>query len=310
MIDNGDIDSILISLESVIPFEKGIVNSDNPFVLYGVKQYTPYNLNFASNKSITVDLLLNDILTNSVYSTFGKVSSVVFNTNLYGDLKLSFVSNDYNRDIVIKSDKSDLNLNEITESLEFDFNASLRSNSDTNKDNWSYGEYSALMSGFKWNEQSGWSNGSLLLNENSSIQFNYSPLSTDSLSTGKTLEFEFSTINAENDNAIICDLRNENGVGLVITASEARLTSRIGNTVYTKFKVRERIRVSFVINKSSNVTNKGLVFIYINGVICGAVNYGNADNFVSDALMQFNGTEDVQIALYYIRVYNIALSNS
>jgi hypothetical protein len=84
---------------------------------------------------------------------------------------------------------------------------------------------------------------------------------------GKTIEIEFSTTNVNDDNAVICDLRGDNGAGLVITATKVSLISEGGVVIETPFKDNESIRVAFVINKYTDATNKCMSFIYINGKI-------------------------------------------
>lgn len=101
----------------------------------------------------------------------------------------------------------------------------------------------------------------------SSFGINYAPLSGKPTDTGKTIEIEWSTKNVVNDDAIICDMRNENGTGLLITATKVSLISANGVTVDTEYKSGENVRVAFVINKASGVTNQHLSFIYANGVL-------------------------------------------
>lgn len=310
IVNNGDTQTVFVAVQSLIPSKEGILSQGSNLILYGIEQYTPYNLVFATSESSTAEISLDGMVLSSVHTSSGEATTYTITTTSSGVKTLIIKAKYTTRTITLSVSSSNLDLREITEALEFNFTASGRSNSDVNKDEWSYGDYVATLTGFKWNNQSGWVNGALLVSDNASINFNYAPLSGTSTSTGKTIELEFAAINAENDNDIICDLRNAEGTGLLISASEARLISRVGNTVYTKFKKGERIRVAFVINRSSNVVNKGLVFIYINGVISGATNYGSADNFLSSLSLAFTGSSSVQVALYAVRVYNTALSSS
>ena len=57
------------------------------------------------------------------------------------------------------------------------------------------------------------------------------------------------------------------------------------------------------------MTNKGLAFIYINGVNSGAVNFSVTDNFMSSRQLSFAGTAQAGIILRSIRFYNAALTD-
>ena len=228
-------------------------------------------------------------------------------SNKSGTLHIKFVVDNIEREIPLSVNQTSLHIEEITASLSFDFRATGKSNTSIDKDIWSYGDYTATFEGFNWNASSGWVDNSLLINNGASFSVDISPLAKDGTSTGKTLEFEFSTRNVENDDAVICDLTT-NGKGLLITASEARLTSAAGETVSTRFKAGEVNRIAFVINRKTGVTYKGLVFIYVNGILSGAVNYGSADNFTSTKQLTFVGTEDAQVELRAMRFYDTALS--
>lgn len=136
-----------------------------------------------------------------------------------------------------------------------------------------------------------------------SITTNITPLKNNVY--GKTLEFEFETVNVIDDDAIICDVRNDNGVGLLITASEASL--RVGTAsdqiVSTKFKSNENIRISFILNNETK-----MALIYINGVVSGAIKFGNT-TFSVDKELSFVGSGDAGIKLKQILIYNTKLNS-
>jgi hypothetical protein len=142
-----------------------------------------------------------------------------------------------------------------------------------------------------------------------SIDINIQPLKADATSTGKTMEFEFSTSGVMNDNAVVCDLRDSSGTGILITASKVSLISSGGKILSTPFKSEENIRVGFVINKDSGVTNKGLAFVYVNGIVSGSVNFSETDNFMSNKSLSFSGSEDASVVLRSLRFYNATLTH-
>lgn len=307
MVNNGDTTANVVAVAANVPHSHGIVTGSNPFLFYGAEQYIPYEIRFATRKTGNVSVYLSGELAGTLTSSANTESRYSVTSNKAGTLSVKFSVDGVEREIPLSVNKTSLNIEEIKTSLSFDFRATGKSNTSVDKDVWSYGDYTATFEGFNWNASSGWVDNSLLINKGASFSVNIAPLAKDATSTGKTLEFEFSTRNVENDDAVICDLTS-NGKGLLITASEARLTSAAGEVVSTRFKAGEVNRIAFVINRKTGVTYKGLVFIYVNGILSGAVNYGSADNFTSTKQLTFVGTEDAQVELRAMRFYDTALS--
>ena len=307
MVNNGDTTANVVAVAANVPQSHGIVTGNNPFLFYGAEQYIPYEIRFATRKTGNVSVYLSGELAGTLTSSANTESRYSVTSNKAGTLSVKFSVDGVEREIPLSVNKTSLNIEEIKTSLSFDFRATGKSNTSVDKDVWSYGDYTATFEGFNWNASSGWVDNSLLINNGASFSVNIAPLAKDATSTGKTLEFEFSTRNVENDDAVICDLTS-NGKGLLITASEARLTSAAGEVVSTRFKAGEVNRIAFVINRKTGVTYKGLVFIYVNGILSGAVNYGSADNFTSTKQITFVGTEDAQVELRAMRFYDTALS--
>ena len=307
MVNNGDTTANVVAVAANVPHSHGIVTGSNPFLFYGAEQYIPYEIRFATRKTGNVSVYLGGELAGTLTSSANTESRYSVTSNKAGTLSVKFIVDGVEREIPLSVNKTSLNIEEIKTSLSFDFRATGKSNTSVDKDVWSYGDYTATFEGFNWNASSGWVDNSLLINNGASFSVDIAPLAKDATSTGKTLEFEFSTRNVENDDAVICDLTT-NDKGLLITASEARLTSAAGEVVSTRFKAGEVNRIAFVINRKTGVTYKGLVFIYVNGILSGAVNYGSADNFTSTKQLTFVGTEEAQVELRAMRFYDTALS--
>lgn len=307
IVSNGDITGNLVAVATELPHSHGIVTEENPLAFYGVEQYIPYEVRFATRRTGDVTISLGGETLATVTSPAGVETVYSITSGKAGTLPVKFSVDGVDREIPVSVNNSSLDIEEITSSLELDFRAVDKSNASTDKDVWSYGGYTGTFSGFNWNASSGWVNNSLLISSGASFSIDIAPLIADAISTGKTMEFEFSTRNVEDDDAVVCDLTS-NGVGLLITASEARLTSAAGEVVSTRFKAGEVNRIAFVINRKTGVTYKGLAFIYVNGILSGAVNYGSADNFLSSARLLFEGTDSAQVELRAVRFYNTALS--
>lgn len=302
----------IIAIAITLPIDQDIITEDN-VVLKGVTQYVAYPLKFATyNPSATnsnVQILLDDKVVASFISTNGQVNTynILSTTSGSKTLKIRTDSSEYV--IPVEIEESSTTLTEITEGLQLDLQSIGKSNNTFDKDVWEYGDYETTFNGFSWNSISGWVDNRLLISNGASININIAPLADDATTLGKTLEFEFATTNVSDDNAVICDLRNSSGTGLLITASEVTLQSTGGQKVTTKYKSEENIRISLVINKKANAVNKLLAFIYINGVISGAVNFAATDNFISDAMLNIASSEGADIQLKQLRFYNVALTS-
>jgi hypothetical protein len=279
-----------------------------------IEQYIAYDLRFAihnpQNTAATpVEVYVGGNLMATVNTENGIENSYSILLNETGTKELKVVAGGTEYTIQAEVSETSMSVREITEGLELGFSAVGRNNSMSNKNKWEGNDYTGTLSGFSFTQTSGWVNNRLLMQSGSKITFNYAPLASESTSTGKTLEFEFASSNVSDDNTVLCDLRNESGTGILITASEASITSRGGTKLSVKYKPEENTRISFVINRATGVTNKGLVFIYVDGIISGATNFGSSDDFKSDKMLEFAGVEGSEILLKQVRTYTSALSS-
>lgn len=275
-------------------------------------QYEDFNLVFSTYNNL--DNILSVTINNndSIIGSLNIENNKVYHYNIplldIGTNNITIRTSNCTYSFNIEVEKSSLSLEEITDRLQLSLSAVGKLNNSIDYNKWEYNSISTTFNNFQWNTQSGWNGESLVIGENNSIDINLKPLDNQVLNVGKTLEFEFSTKEVSNDDYIILDLTNNN-TGLKITASEAIITSSSGKTINTKFKSGEFNRVSFVINKKDGVSDRLLCYIYINGIKCGAVNYGYYDNYIVDKTIKFIGSSDCKILLRYIRIYNMALSD-
>lgn len=311
--DNIISDDIYFVSKYVIPSANGIkeINTDN--ILYDIQQYIDYNLNFAVYNckkpvNTAVEIYIDDELQTTINAANEELQSYTFIQYVPQTITIKFKANETEYILRGKVNGSSLNISEITNGLKLAFSGTGKSNSSADKNEWSYGDYIGELTGFNFTNISGWVDNSLHINNGASFGINYAPLGDNPEVLGRTIEFSFKTLNVSNDDAIICDLTT-NGIGLKVTASEAILISREGSKVSTKFKSEEDVRISFVINRRTGSTNKGLAFIYINGILSGATKYATSDSFESNRNFLMRGLEDAEIKLYQIRVYNAALSH-
>ena len=304
----------IIGVAIEIPSKNGIIGPLDNVAIYNMEQYVPYSLRLAtysptSEQNVEVNIYLDDDLKGSIASSNDTESTYTLVSTTSGNKTLRLVSGETEYSIPVIVSPTSMAISNITNGLEFDFNSVGRSNTDSNKDKWSYNNYTGTFSGFKWNETSGWVNNRLLMPSGTSFSVDYAPLDNNPTDTGKTIELEFSTLNVRDDDAVICDLRNTNGTGLLITATKVSLTSENGVTIETEFRSGENVRIAFVINRSSGSLNKGLSFIYTNGIISRGESWLSTDRYDSNKTIKFTASDKVEISLKAIRVYNTALTS-
>lgn len=247
--------------------------------LYGITQYEPYNLRIAIFNpsyaaSTPVEIYVGD--NDTALAVLSMSNNTVVHYSLVlttpGSATITLVAYGITYTIPATVEETSTSLEEITQGLTLDLRAIGKSNESADRDRWTYKEISTAFNSFLWTQRSGWDNNRLNMSQGSGITVNYNPLESDALAYGKTLEFEFSTSNVKDNDAVICDIR-QGTTGLLITASEASLTSATGAKVSTKYKSGENIRITFVINRRVGVVNRCLAFMYINGVLSGAANF-------------------------------------
>ncbi len=304
----------IIGVAIEIPSKNGIIGPSDNVAIYNMEQYVPYSLRLAtysptSEQNTEVNIYLDNDLKGSIASSNDTESTYTLVSTTSGNKTLRLVSGETEYSIPVIVSPTSMAISDITNGLEFDFNSVGRSNTDSNKDRWSYNGYTGTFSGFKWNETSGWVNNRLLMPSGTSFSVDYAPLDNNPTDTGKTIELEFSTLNVRDDDAVICDLRNTNGTGLLITATKVSLTSENGVTIETEFRSGENVRIAFVINRSSGSLNKGLSFIYTNGIISRGESWLSTDSYDSNKTIKFTASDKVEISLKAIRVYNTALTS-
>lgn len=290
-----------------------LVTASAPLTLKNITQYLPYtikigvfNTTAAANTPVEVYLDNEKQATLSMSNAAEQQYTFTVTATNVGAIKLKH--NAEIKTVPVEIVPSSSSLTEITAGMSLNLRALGRNNASADKDTWTYNSVTTSFSDFKWNAQSGWNDNRLVMSDGAAITVNQAPLSGEVTNTGKTLEFEFATSSVINDDAVICDLRNGT-TGILITASEASLSSAAGTKVSVKYKSEENIRIAFVVNPSEGVTNKRLVFIYVNGILSGAANYAISDNFRVTKNLAFVSSAQATIKLKELRFYDSALSS-
>lgn len=276
--------------------EQAIISCD--FSLETVKQYStvviPYKvyspLSMTSNitingQSITVDRA------KQYYS---------YRASTAGEVVITIACGDISKVVTFTVEPVEVNAEAETRDLKLYLGAYGRSNGEDNPAQWKYKTVSASFENFSWIDD-GWvldGDGAtvLRLSNNGKVTIPYKVFKDDFRGTGQTIEIEFATHNVTDIKPIIyCGNR------LVITPQLATLKSE-QTSIEMPYKEDEHLRISFVVEKQ---TENRLVYLYIDGVMSGVIQYPTADNFAQsnpDDLVLY--ADGCVLDIYAIRIYS------
>ncbi len=191
-----------------------------------------------------------------------------------------------------------------TEALALHLSSYGRSNNEENPGVWESGNVACEFTNFNF-VSDGWlqdedENTVLRVTGDARLKIPYRMFSYDFRTTGKTIEFEMATRDVLNYDAEVINCFSGDR-GFTITAQQLRLASE-QSEMGTRYKEDEHIRVTFVVEKKS--ANR-LLLCYINGIMSGAVQYPEDDDFSqADPVGITIGSNDCTTDLYNIRVYD------
>lgn len=200
--------------------------------------------------------------------------------------------------------ESDVTIGAETEDLVLYLSSYGRSNNEENPGTWTYGDTSAAFTNFNF-KSDGWQLDKdkisvLRVSGDARLEIPMKIFEKDFRGTGKTIEFEFSTSEImDYDATILSCMSGDRGIKL--TAQKATLKSE-QSEIFTQYKEDEHVRISFVVEKRSE---NRLVYIYINGIMSGAIQYPVDDDFSQQTPVNITiGSNDCVCNLYCIRVYD------
>lgn len=310
---DGTSTTSILALSCIIPRDKHIVDSDNPLKFYNIEQFVPYNVTFGTYSpknlaKLNVTIKLDDQVYSTVDSTNNKknVTSFLVYNNKVKEVK--FITDDAARVIPLEIKDSNISIAEITNGLDFNFDAKGKSNTSSDRDVYKYGNYTGTLTGFNWNATSGWVDNVLKLNAGNKIAFDITPLKEDAMKTGKTFEFAIKSTSVFDDDVVLCNLTTD-GAGIKITASNIIVTTEAGKTIKVSYNSEEFVKFDVVINRREGSTNKGLLFIYTNGNLSAAVNVIASDYIRSNEQLTFAATDKAKLDIKQIRIYNVPLNS-
>jgi CotH protein. len=221
------------------------------------------------------------------------------------NLQMKFVCADVEYLFSINVLPSDVEIEEVSVGLTLKLLASGRSNSEENPAVWQYENIETVFYNFDWNSN-GWTGDALRLTNGANIEVGFKPFATDPAATGGTYMIELECSNVSDRNAAIIDCMSGN-MGFRMTTQQAILRSMGGVEVSTLFADSMNIQLAFVIR---NKDNNRLMELYVNGIRCGAVQYGSDDSFLQSVPENIKiNSEYSDVEIRNIRAYNRALSD-
>lgn len=332
-----------VNLEDIYKNGNLIINGISQYISYKLK-YSVYNRNGSTNLEFYEEKDGNEKFLDIKTVSNGEIYTYEIQSNDFGEklLKIKpFIKSDNNedniywdpREIYLNIQESNLNISICNRDLRIDFSSVGRTNEPDNRERWEsiikdgdriIHTTNASFDNFDWSQ--GWTSNGLVVSQGSKLNFDYAPFSEgedkiDSIDKGFTFEIEFMTQNVINESTIVCDMKSED-CGLQITGSEIKFIIPSGKkSVSTRFKSDELNRVAIVIRPQNNVSGnfKGLVELYVNGVLSNIAPYEQGDKFVVNTKndmgnnvpknLSFNGAVGADIVIKYLRTYKTALSS-
>ena len=325
---------------------------DGNLIINGASQYIPYQVKCAvyQTEVSTTNVEFYEVIgsATTVPTTTTVEKGEFFNYSIqsmnYGNKTIKVVCKDIDGNIIngdgrlfyIDVEPSTLSISEFRKDLRVSF-SSVGKDNKADKATWlsEVSKESATFSEtFDWSQ--GWTSNGLVLSDGCEVVFDYAPFpqqinnptveeAMEYVGGDKafSMEIEFMVQNVTDENAVLCDMTNElntNDCGLLITGSEIRFTTPGGETVSSRFKEGDMNRVAIVIRPktTNNGDFKGLVELYMNGVMSSIAKYNYTDkyevfernetgNAVSKRL-KFKGSEGADLVVKYFRTYNTVMS--
>lgn len=285
----------------------------SPFKTTEAEQYTsliiPFTVYDPDELTVEVTISVNNevVSTQTVDRT---QQSYTYRADAVGTLSIKIESGEASKTFTVAITESQIDVHAETQDLVLHLTSQGRSNSEAHPEVWEDGAITASLTGFNFTSD-GWqkdADGITVLRAagDARVTIPYKAFAQDFRTTGKTIEVEFATRNVLNYDAVLLSCMDE-GRGLSITAQRALLKSE-QSEISTQYKEDEHVRVAFVVEKK---TEHRLVYIYINGIASGVIQYPEDDDFaqLTPADIQI-GSSDCTIDIYRIRVYDNDLTRN
>lgn len=282
-----------------IPPASNVEQYSNVVTKYRV--YNPSALMASITLEINGDAVQNLTVdrTEQIWSYQPTITGTLTRSIRCGDTYVSWTQNVTESDIKVEAE---------TEALALCLSSYGRSNNEDDPGVWENNGISAEFSNFNF-VSDGWlmdddNNTVLRVSGDARLYIPYKIFAYDFRTTGKTLEFELATRDVMDYSAEVLNCYS-GGRGFRITAQELTMTSEQSG-LGTRYKENEHIRVSIVAEKKSE---NRLLVCYINGIMSGAVQYPDDDDFSQAVPVGITiGSNNCTTDLYNIRAYDNSLT--
>lgn len=263
--------------------------------------YSPSSMNSAITLEVDGDVISSLTVDRTEHTWTYRADDVgeITQTIRCGDVYVSWTQNITESNIKVEAE---------TDALALYLSGYGRSNSEDNPAVWTNNGISAEFTNFNF-VSDGWiqdPDGITVLRVTGDARLNipYKMFAYDFRTTGKTLEFEIATRNVLNYDADVLTCWSGDR-GFSITAQQLRLVSE-QSELGTRYKENEHIRVTFVAEKKSE---NRLLLCYINGIMSGAVQYPEDDDFSQATPVGISiGSNECTTDIYTIRAYDNSLT--
>lgn len=296
--------------------EKGVT----PYI--PTRQYDSYTLQYAAyNPEETptrADVYVGSTLASSASVPF-TAQSLTLRASNYGEEQCKIVVGDTAYNFRLIAEKSDLNLSEPTDGLTLKLTAQGRSNSDVNREEWTYNGIRTVFEGFKWGGD-GWTGTALRLTDTARATVQHRPLEQPEQNVTNAMAFivKYKVSEAVDEDAEVIRCVDADGTGFVITTQEARMVTRGKSELSMKMAAGEVYEVAFVsFPKSTDGSsdyeklNTEMVYLYINGIMSGSVQRATSDSVYQATPSYIGlGADGATTDVYLMRAYDTYLSDS
>lgn len=286
------------------------------------KQYDNYTLQYAAyNPKETptqADVYVGSTLASSTSVPFTAQNLTLRATN-YGEEQCRIVVGSTAYSFRLIAEKSDLNISEPTDGMTLKLTAQGRSNSDVNREEWSYNGIQTVFEGFKWGGD-GWTGEALRLTDTARATVRYRPLEQPEQNVTNAMAFivKYKVSEVVNEDAKVIRCVDADGTGFVITSQEAKMVTRGKSELSMKMAAGETYEVAFVsFPKSADGSseyeklNTEMVYLYINGIMSGSVQRATSDSVYQATPSYIElGADGATTDVYLMRAYNTYLSDS
>ena len=262
-------------------------------------------------ENLTAQVVIADNGTTLSTQTVDRTAqSFTYRANTYGTRAITITSGSVTKTITLTITELDIDVEAETEDLSLYLSSQGRSNNEEHPDTWSYGNVECTFTDFNW-ASDGWQLDDdgitvMRVSGDARLTIPYELFGSDFRATGKTIEIEFATRHVlDYDTTVLSCVSG--GRGITVTAQNTLLKSE-QSEISTQYKEDEHVRISFVVEKR---TEHRLLFIYINGIASGVVQYPNDDDFSQVTPVGITvGSNDCTIDLYCIRIYDNDLTRN